>query len=166
MLPSLSIYLGLPDILSCQHEVDSQLLSNWLSDTLNGIRGQGEIMFPLTKVEVATCESMEAFLYRSELILPVFEVSKSSQNTARKTSNNAFGYDSSKWNFFPELCYTNCIAPSSPSKEATKGPLSIVKNCQSLEHGSAKSFNIQSDSFSEPAVFEALNTSLQLKDFS
>ena len=61
LLPNLSIYLGLPDIFNCQHEVDSQLLSNWLSDTLNGIRGQGEILFSLNKVEISTSEYREHF---------------------------------------------------------------------------------------------------------
>ena len=169
LLPSLSIYLGLSDILSCQHEVDSQLLSNWLNDTLNGIRGQGEIIFSLTKVEIATCESMEAFLYRSELVQPVEIAPNSPQNknnnsaTSRKTiSNGLFGDENSKWNFFPELCYSNCVTLPTPVKEVTKRPLSMVKNCHSPSLGTANTFNIQADSFVEPATFDDLNTSLTI----
>src|SRR5690242_15603200 len=29
LLPSLSITLGVPDIMTCQHEVDGRLLTNW-----------------------------------------------------------------------------------------------------------------------------------------
>ena len=31
----------------CPFEVDSRLLTNWLSDVLNGVRGQGELIFTL-----------------------------------------------------------------------------------------------------------------------
>jgi len=173
LLPSLSIYLGLPDILSCQHEIDSQLLSNWLSDTLNGIRGQGEIMFLLTKVEITTCESMEAFLYRSELVhQPVEKIistspknnKATSKHSPRKISNNHDGFregdNHSEWNFFfPELCYTDCVGPQ--PKDVLKTPLTMVTKCHSPALGSAKSFNIQ-DSFVEPVTFNDLNTSLAI----
>ena len=42
LLPSLAITLGVPDLENTQHEVDSQLLTNWLSDVMNGVRGQGK----------------------------------------------------------------------------------------------------------------------------
>ena len=72
LIPSLSISLGVPDIESCQHEVDARLLTNWLSDVLNGVRGQGEWLlislatgsFP---VDWQSCEAMEAFMYRADL---------------------------------------------------------------------------------------------------
>ena len=38
LIPSLSISLGVPDIESCQHEVDARPLTNSLSDVLNGVR--------------------------------------------------------------------------------------------------------------------------------
>ena len=41
LLPSLAISLGVPDLGNTQHEVDAQLLTDWLSDVLNGVRGQG-----------------------------------------------------------------------------------------------------------------------------
>ncbi|MGK3756815.1 MAG: hypothetical protein ACI8RD_009129 [Bacillariaceae sp.] len=178
LLPSLSIYLGLPNILSCQHEIDSQLLSNWLSDTLNGIRGQGEIRFPLTKVEVTTCESMEAFLFRSQLDFDQQQsidnklIPNSPQNNTTTISSKfsgarkAFGVggdnNNIKWNFFPELCYTDCVEPpTSPIKEAIKTPLGMIKKCHSPALGSATSFDIQ-DSFVEAATFDDLNTSLAI----
>ena len=41
LLPSLAISLGVPDLENTQHEVDSRLLSDWFSDVMNGVRGQG-----------------------------------------------------------------------------------------------------------------------------
>lgn len=160
LLPNLSIYLGLPDIFNCQHEVDSQLLSNWLSDTLNGIRGQGEILFSLNKVEISTSESLEAFLYRSELVRPMGTIPNSPQNNNAETpqhkmANNIFGEDNSKWNFFPELCYTNCVALPKPVNEATKNKIG-----QSPSVGTANTFNTPANSFIELATFDDLNTSL------
>ncbi len=114
VLPNLSIYLGLPDIRSCQHEIDSQLLSNWLSDTLNGIRGQGEIMFSLSSVDITVSESMEAFLYRTELLLRA-EVPKSTKST--NTTKPQRSQNINQWNFFPELCYTNCLSPQQSETE-------------------------------------------------
>eukprot|EP00980_Cylindrotheca_fusiformis_P012643 scaffold3086_cov75-Cylindrotheca_fusiformis.AAC.9 len=44
LLPSLNITLGIPDLNTCQHDVDSKLLAHWLSDVLDGIRGDGELL--------------------------------------------------------------------------------------------------------------------------
>jgi len=174
LLPSLSIYLGLPDILSCQHEVDSQLLSNWLSDALNGIRGQGELLLSLTTVDIATSESMEAFFYRSQLVRepdepdPVSSFSTrdvaadasgarrhETKSASSSSSTNLFfgggsiggsgGGGSSTWNFFPDLCYANCVVLPAPMKDAT--------SCHSPSLGSANTFNVRADSFVEPATF-------------
>lgn len=41
VLPLLSITLGVPDLTQVTHEVDPILLQGWLSDIVNGIRGQG-----------------------------------------------------------------------------------------------------------------------------
>lgn len=67
LLPLLSIALGTSDLASyTQHEVDANLLRDWLSDVLNGIRGQGELLLPLSKnANLMASEAMEAFLYRN-----------------------------------------------------------------------------------------------------
>lgn len=69
LIPSLSIALGVPDLKNCQHEVDAPLLTNWLSDILNGIRGQGEwkltVVVPGESWQMS--EAMEAFMYRADL---------------------------------------------------------------------------------------------------
>jgi hypothetical protein len=62
----------------CPFEVDSRLLTNWLSDVLNGVRGQGELIFTLRDtIQLIASESMEAFLYRTDLTqiieLPKFD---------------------------------------------------------------------------------------------
>jgi hypothetical protein len=67
LIPLLSIVLGTSDLANyTQHEVDANLLRDWLSDVLNGIRGQGELLLPTSKsVNLMTSEAMEAFLYRN-----------------------------------------------------------------------------------------------------
>jgi hypothetical protein len=162
LLPSLSIYLGVSDIENCQHEIDSRLLTNWLSDTLNGVRGQGEIMFRLNKVDVATSESMEAFIYRTDL-MRTLELPKSPRTPTpkREMAGNRRG-SSEAWNFFPELCISGCVKPPSPVKEAIKTPVNMIKGCSSPALGSARTFNVQQDSFVEAATFDELNTSLAI----
>lgn len=178
LLPSLSIYLGVADIESCQHEVDSRLLANWLSDTLNGVRGQGEIMLKLTKVEVATCESMDAFLYRTDLV-PTMDTPKTpgTSNTLKsprgrspkkgtRTSNAKDGEGDGRWNsIFPELCYTDCVRPvvAEPVKDVIKTPVNMFQKCSSPALGNARTFNVQQDSFVEPTVtFDENNSSLAI----
>ena len=161
LLPNLSIYLGLPNIFSCQHEVDSQLLSNWLSDTFNGIRGQGEIMFSLNKVDISTSESIEAFLYRSELMQPVEAVPALPQDEnetppQQAMKNSIFGEDDNKWNFFSELCNVNCVTLPKPADEATKTTQSHSRFA--LANGA----NAIAKSFLEPAAFDDVNTSLTI----
>ena len=159
LLPNLSIYLGLPDVLNCQHEVDSQLLSNWLSDTLNGIRGQGEIMFPLNKIDITASESVEAFLYRTELIIPVATTPNSPQNNGATKEqqtklDSAFADNTIKWNFFPELCYTNCVEP-----------LTVATKAQTSESPPVKpvsTFSTPINSFIEPATFDGTTSSIAI----
>ena len=142
MLPNLSIYLGLPDILSCQHEVDPQLLTNWFSDTLNGIRGQGEILLSLDKVDVTTSESVEAFLFRSELFLS-HAGSKSDKNgdetTQQQTEANA------NWYFLPDII--NCLAPKHQTDH---------ESTQKVKYANSPT----NPSFIIPASFDNVNTSL------
>ena len=177
LLPSLSIYLGVADIQNCQHEIDSRLLTNWLSDTLNGVRGQGELQLKLTKVEVATCESMDAFLYQAELDpmdIPKTPVSIGTPRSLKSprglngTTNNSSTHNKSNtgavdmWtSFFPELCYTNCIDPdsSAPEKDVLKTPVNIIKNCSSPALGTDRTFNVKQDSFVEAAMTFDDNTS-------
>ncbi len=156
----------MPDILSCQHEVDSRLLANWLSDTLNGVRGQGEILLKLTKIDVATCESMDAFLYRSDLVQPMETPKTPGTPTpkGRKDGTNPLNGagDGGKWNaFFPELCYGDCVKPPSPVTEAMKTPVNIIKNCSSPALGNARTFNVQ-NSIVDTTTFEDLNSSLAM----
>ncbi|GAX14943.1 hypothetical protein FisN_12Lh354 [Fistulifera solaris] len=45
--------------------VEAEKLRNWLSDVLNGVRGQGELLMDYEAEGILGSESMEAFLYRS-----------------------------------------------------------------------------------------------------
>lgn len=166
MLPSLSICLGVPDILTCQHEVDSRLLANWLSDILNGVRGQGEILFKMEKIEVATCESMDAFLYRSDLVhhieTPRTPGSPTPKSRKDGTNPKCGGGDEGKWTaFFPELCYGDCAKPPSPVAEAMKTPVNIIKNCSTPELGSGRRSNVQ-NSIAHTTTFDDMNSALAL----
>lgn len=151
MLPNLSIYLGLPDIMSCQHEVDSQLLSNWLSDTLNGIRGQGEIVLSLDKVDVTASESVEAFLYRSELLAPLQAAPKSTKNS--DTTKKQPSEKDANWSFLPDISYINCLAPKQQADYESTKKVTYSNSPNSRN----PSTNI---SFVEPASFENVNRSL------
>ena len=42
LLPLLNIAVGMTDLEQVTHEVDANLLKDWLSDILNGVRGQGK----------------------------------------------------------------------------------------------------------------------------
>jgi hypothetical protein len=66
LLPLLSIAVGMTDVEQATHEVDAELLRNWLSDVLNGIRGQGELLLGYNKrIGMMQSEGVETFLYRS-----------------------------------------------------------------------------------------------------
>lgn len=135
------------------------MLSNWLSDTLNGIRGQGEIMLSLNNVDITTSQSFEAFLYRSELLQPLETLPNSVENNNATTpqhtaTNNILGDEISKWNFFPELCYSNCVDFPKSGNQATK------ETSQSPSVLTANTFNTPVNSFIEPSTFDDLDTSL------
>ncbi|CAB9525152.1 expressed unknown protein [Seminavis robusta] len=69
LLPLLNIAVGMTDLEQATHEVDAELLRNWLSDVLNGIRGQGELILGQQQhsrsIDMLQAEAVEAFLYRS-----------------------------------------------------------------------------------------------------
>ena len=69
LLPDLSIALGRPlnDPNLEETPCEAERLRNWLSDVLNGVRGQGELIFDHSDevVNLLRSESMEAFLYRN-----------------------------------------------------------------------------------------------------
>lgn len=66
VLPLLSIAVGMTDLDQATHEVDANLLRDWLSDVLNGIRGQGELILGHKSVDLLRSEAVEAFLYRNK----------------------------------------------------------------------------------------------------
>jgi hypothetical protein len=66
LLPVLSIALGRPAEANYDGiPVEAERLRNWFSDTLNGVRGQGELILDLNGVDLLKSEAMEAFLYRN-----------------------------------------------------------------------------------------------------
>ena len=68
VLPLLSIAVGMTDLEQVTHEIDANLLRDWLNDVLNGIRGQGELLLGQhheKAVDLIRSEAVEAFLYRN-----------------------------------------------------------------------------------------------------
>lgn len=65
LVPLLSIAVGINDLEQATHEVDAMLLRDWLSDILNGIRGQGELLLGHKSVDLLRSEAVEAFLFRN-----------------------------------------------------------------------------------------------------
>jgi hypothetical protein len=164
LLPTLSISLGVPDLETCQHEVDSRLLTNWLSDVLNGVRGQGELIFTRQDTgQLIASESMEAFLSRTDLTQTV-ELPKTPAAVQTPTPETPEKDENGVWKWmYPEFCGTGSCAGTklaSPKKTVLKNPLNLV-NCSSQALGGAHSFNIQ-DSFVEAPTFDTLNAPLAI----
>ena len=65
-------YPSTDDLLTSRNRVNEIDLENWLSDVLNGVRGQGELILQHPKVCVFTSLAVEAFLYRNTT-LPALE---------------------------------------------------------------------------------------------
>ena len=63
-------------------KVDPNLLSNWLSDVLNGVRGQGEWIMRHSKIDLMESEAMETFIYRNTDPLPEPEADTLRRNNA------------------------------------------------------------------------------------
>jgi len=61
----------LDDKMDTNEQVECQVLSDWLSDLINGVRGQGEIVVHYHSVDMLIgSEAMETFLYRNTNPLP------------------------------------------------------------------------------------------------
>ena len=58
------------EALHSDEPVDTKVLSDWLSDILNSVRGKGELILNHKMVEVVQSESMESFLYKTAGPLP------------------------------------------------------------------------------------------------
>jgi len=97
LVPLLSIAMavacdGLPleSIIKSNQRVNHKVLEEWLSDILNGIRGQGEQLMYLPSVKIINSESMETFLYRNTDPLPLPDLSspksRLSLNTLRQVN--------------------------------------------------------------------------------
>lgn len=155
LLPSLSITLGIPHM--CDNEVDAKLLSNWLSDTLNGVRGHGELILRLDSVDVISTESMEAFLYRADLVEQI-EFPNTPGAPAKPESEES----DTIWNWVPELCTGGAYATTTNStpKEGIKKTERLKEaldrvNCSSPALGTAATFNVQ-NSFAESPTFDEI----------
>eukprot|EP00934_Nitzschia_sp_Nitz4_P002412 Nitzschia sp. Nitz4//scaffold327_size20599//12971//16273//NITZ4_008636-RA/size20599-augustus-gene-0.5-mRNA-1//-1//CDS//3329547946//2407//frame0 len=170
LIPDLAVALGIPHT-NCQHEVDPELLAFWLTDVLNGVRGQGEWRLSET-ARVDTSESMEAFLYRTDL-LPVKDLPNSpaggpSDATTAKTeaSSGLFSWDmcglgsildTEKTAEPPTTIVTSPVA-ASPSRRIPKFHLPINKQrVSSKAIADARSLHIQNSFVEASSTFDAGN---------
>jgi hypothetical protein len=170
LIPPLSISLGVPDLENCQHEVDARLLTNWLGDVLNGVRGQGEWLLAsasltgsLFAVNWQTSEAMEAFMYRADL-QPMSDVLPNSLGGKSNTGNNG-GTEWEdekggilKWVINGDMCgLTSACAPRDKTDKKVLAPpkpkkINLPLDRQTVSSkalGDARTLNIQ-DSFVEP----------------
>ena len=166
LLPSLNIALGVPDLADCQHEVDASLLSNWLSDVLNGVRGQGEMVYHAEQIDLIASESMEAFLYRIELKEEMLDLPESPISSPRGEGGEVLvgEEESSKFGWlYPDLCAggaclkapdtTTSSQRQSPTKRKPRLPLRKM-NCASGALGVTRSFDAQNSFIEASATFD------------
>lgn len=66
LIPVLSIALGSSETVAAEMPVEPELLKDWLSDIMNGCRGNGEWTVP-TPSDLIESESMGSFLYKHSL---------------------------------------------------------------------------------------------------
>ena len=173
LLPNLSIALGVPDLQNVEHEVDPILLTNWFSDVLNGVRGQGELMIiggPEATAasphdSIMGSESMEAFLYRTTIDessfldenepSPLLEARPATINNNKGTSSDDPFENALPWKWTESLCVGVC-QPDLNDTDATRrgqrrpkmGAMKALDmlQCTSRALGDAQSFD-QADSF-------------------
>lgn len=162
VLPQLTVALGVPNLESCS-EVDNTLLADWLGDVLNGIRGQGELWFLQNRNNgmIIDSESMEAFLYRTELLDEedyghLEHTPKSQQQQQQPEKENVTMWD---WVAVPEVCgFGSLLEP--PTNTATGSPRSPTRNrlppfqrheVSSKALGDSRTFHIQ-NSFVESSA--------------
>lgn len=174
LLPPLSISLGVPDLESCQHEVDARLLTNWLSDVFNGVRGQGEWLLASSfarsfPVNWQTCEAMEAFMYRANL-QPIggYVIYSPDGKSTRVggTASDKLKWDEEqqggilKWVINGDMCGLTsvCAAQDETDKKVLSPPkpkkINLPLNRQTVSSkalGDARTLNVQ-DSFVEPTL--------------
>jgi hypothetical protein len=146
LVPLLSIALGTTET---NHEVDATLLKDWLSDILNGVRGQGEVILKQPP-NVIQSEAIEAFLYRnstatdSDIDLPW---KSSPEKEAREAS-----FVESLWSkpFCQTLNLDALCAPDTTTTTPTKRkfrPVDVLRaNCSSRALGDPATLQVQ-DSF-------------------
>jgi hypothetical protein len=167
LLPVLSIALGRPAEANYDGiPVESERLRNWFSDTLNGVRGQGELILDLDGVDLLKSEAMEAFLYRNNGPLalhgdwPEMPMARfAEENVEDGTTQESFvqTFFNKSFGFTPlELCTGG---GSQTIDETTAGsrrrnlpglgkklPLGMGMTCSSRALGSAATLDVQ-DSF-------------------
>jgi hypothetical protein len=179
LLPLLSISLQIPNLDNCQHQVDCKLLAYWLSDTLNGIRGHGEIVLldSNKKVNIMETESMEAFLYRTELVPYNGEggqdngyshLEHRSASLSLAARNKQEEEDAGIWSFLPSVDIL-CGGSYKPSSSATaidlphspQKHLAFRRNhVSSKALGDSGTFQLQ-NSFVESSTFDAVDSHQQ-----
>lgn len=173
LVPSLSISLGIPHdlILNCTHEVDSKALAFWLSDVLNGIRGQGELCFHQNQVNLSVIDSeaVEAFLYRSQLVDMLDDYSHMEHTPNKKKNEN---YDNpnhdrddpqygSAWDWM-DICGTSpSYTPTNTTAAANQTTTTTTTAQSSRPSPSKKKMLFQKDTVSSKALGDSRTFQLQ-----
>jgi len=128
-----------------------KILSEWLSDILNGVRGHGEWIMNVSNQKIIASESMETFLYRHTDPLPnntSLSINQSQLDyveSSKSPNQNQSGGDAKDIGFIQEMVQKSlqCFAPNSNNQygkdedrpkinaQTMKVPLVDMLNCQS-----------------------------------
>ncbi|CAJ1951142.1 unnamed protein product [Cylindrotheca closterium] len=183
LLPSLSISLGIPhDIVSSPQppEVESRALAGWLSDVLNGIRGQGELILSTEKINLIDSESLEAFLYRQELVgfdeyAHMEHTPRSQQNSSHvlspdgrlemtPLSNEGDSNDQLQNNPFWDLLFCGASNSYDPSDDLPPSPsrakMFRKSNVSSKALGDSRTFQLQNSFVESSPTFDLSSSPL------
>jgi hypothetical protein len=174
LLPDLAIALGIPvETTTEEIPVEPDRLRNWLSDVLNGVRGQGElIFFHHDSLDLLASASMECFLYSNSARMTL-DALEGPRPRGSVTRTAEMGHSSTTESFLQslnsmlmsplELCVgpqptstdVERIAPNAEQRRRfTSGLPMDILTCQSRALATAPSWDEVADSIAETANVE------------
>ena len=116
---------SLGEILDRNEPVNNNSLATWLSDIINGIRGDGEVALRYD-VDILQSEALETFLFRHTEALHNVSPSQIGMNQARTSSLGGFDLFSFIGGNVGEGCYNNSVLSLS---DVIKTPFALFDAC-------------------------------------
>lgn len=123
-------YLG--KILDQNETVNNDMLATWLSDVINGVRGDGEVALRYG-VDVLQSEALETFLFRHAESLNDVSPDRMGTNQKRASSLGGFDLFSFIGNNVGDGCYNDSMLSIG---DVMKSPFAVFDACTgSIDHG-------------------------------